>query len=572
MAFLSGLLLGIFLGLAVMVAFVYLENRRSLKRQQLAVFIAGLSRLDLADTRRMFPKGTTPPWIVFPTWEKVLWLNQELRRIWPFVDKAASLLLKTLLEPILEKYKPSAFSSLRFQKFTLGTVAPQFTGLRFVESGIGEIVMEVAIQWDGNPSIILAVETLIGLSLPVQVKDAAFTGKFRLMFKPLVDDIPGFGAVVFSLQDLEKLDLKLKVIGGDVTSVPGLEGIIEGTIRTAVEDSMLWPARNIIPIVPGDYRDLESRVVGMLEVKLVQAKELTNKDIIGKSDPFAQVYIRPIPNQIKKTKTISNDTDPIWNEHFKFEVEDLATQKLTIKVFDDEGLQAAQLIGLTQVELNTLKPEALEDLWLPLVKESKKEHTSTVPRGEVHVELIYHTLDEDLSHDPPLASTNASIVSVPLTSLEKVIASNLNGSRQIPFKSLMREGAIIRGILQVTVIRGENLVVSEFNHHCDPYVVLRMKKSDARKTTKMIPKSQNPEWNQNFDFMVEDALHDMLLVDVFDHDTFLEKSLGKCALTLTRVLREGEYNTEVKLIAGQNGLVFLNLKWIQPLAPDLQYI
>ena len=51
-------------------------------------------------------------------------------------------------------------------------------------------------------------------------------------------------------------------------------------------------------------RDLELRVVGILEIKIVQAKELKNKDIIGKSDPFAQVYIRPIPNRIKKTKTI----------------------------------------------------------------------------------------------------------------------------------------------------------------------------------------------------------------------------------------------------------------------------
>lgn len=570
MAFLSGFLLGASLGLAVVVAFVYMENQRSAKRKQLAVFIANLSRLSLADTKRIFPKNTTPPWIAFPTWDKVSWLNQELRRIWPNVDKAASLLLKTLLEPILEQYKPSAFSSLKFQKFTLGTVAPQFTGLRFVESNVGEIVMEVAVQWDGNPSVILAVEPLIGISLPVQVKDAAFTGNFRLMFKPLVEEVPGFGAVVYSLQNIEKLDFKLKIVGGNVTSFPGLEGIIEGTIRTAVEDSMLWPARNIIPIIPGDYSDLELRVVGILEVNVVQAKELKNKDIIGKSDPFAQLYIRRISNRVKKTKIINNDIDPIWNEHFKFEVEDQATQKLTIQVFDDEGVQAAQLIGTAQVELNALKPEAFEDVWLPLFKESKKDGALAAPRGEVHLELIYRTLDEHANLDTP--ASNPTAASLPLTSLEKVITSSMNGLKQTPYKSLMREGAVIRGILQVTVIRGENLVASDFNQHCDPYVVLRMKKSDARKTTKVIPKSLNPEWNQHYDFMVEDAMHDMLLVDVYDHDTFVEKRLGKCALTLTRVLREGEYNTEVQLLGGQNGLIFLKLKWLQPLPPDLQYL
>lgn len=30
----------------------------------------------------------------------------------------------------------------------------------------------------------------------------------------------------------------------------------------------------------------------------------------------------------------------------------------------------------------------------------------------------------------------------------------------------------------------------------------------------------NPIWNQTFDFVVEDALHDLLMVEVWDHDTF----------------------------------------------------
>jgi len=44
--------------------------------------------------------------------------------------------------------------------------------------------------------------------------------------------------------------------------------------------------------------------VGILEVKLVQAKNLTNKDLIGKSDPFAKLYIRPLPDKTKTSKII----------------------------------------------------------------------------------------------------------------------------------------------------------------------------------------------------------------------------------------------------------------------------
>lgn len=49
---------------------------------------------------------------------------------------------------------------------------------------------------------------------------------------------------------------------------------------------------------------LEVKPVGVLEVKLIEAKELTNKDLIGKSDPFAKLCIRPLPDKTKTSKTI----------------------------------------------------------------------------------------------------------------------------------------------------------------------------------------------------------------------------------------------------------------------------
>jgi hypothetical protein len=52
------------------------------------------------------------------------------------------------------------------------------------------------------------------------------------------------------------------------------------------------------------YSNLELKPVGTLEVKLVQASELTNKDLIGKSDPFAILYVRPLPDKMKKSKII----------------------------------------------------------------------------------------------------------------------------------------------------------------------------------------------------------------------------------------------------------------------------
>lgn len=143
----------------------------------------------------------------------------------------------------------------------------------------------------------------------------------------------------------------------------------------------------------------------------MQAKGLTNKDIIGKSDPYAVLYVRPLPDKMKQSKTIvslptffycilhfflflcfeefilffflqNNELNPIWNEHFEFIVEDASTQHLVVRVFDDEGLQASQLIGCAQVRLNELQPGKVKDVWLNLVKDLEVQR-DTKYRGQV---------------------------------------------------------------------------------------------------------------------------------------------------------------------------------------------
>ncbi|RCV30619.1 hypothetical protein SETIT_6G109700v2 [Setaria italica] len=319
---------------------------------------------------------------IIHTKAELKWLNQELVKIWPFVNEAASELIKTSVEPVFEQYKSFILASLHFSKLTLGTVAPQFTGVEILESDDSAITMELELQWDGNPNIVLDIQTTLGISLPVQVKNIGFTGVLRLVFKPLVSEFPCFGAVCCSLREKSKVEFTLKVIGGEMTAIPGISDAIEGTIRDTIEDTLTWPNRVIVPIVPGDYSDLELKPVGVLEVKLVEARELKNKDLVGKSDPFAVLYIRPLREKTKKSKTINNDLNPIWNEHYEFVVEDISTQHLTIKIYDDEGLQSSEIIGCARVDLADLLPGKVKDLWLDLVKDLEIERDKK-PRGQV---------------------------------------------------------------------------------------------------------------------------------------------------------------------------------------------
>ncbi|KAL3353009.1 hypothetical protein AABB24_020812 [Solanum stoloniferum] len=566
MSFVLGVVFGIAFGLAIIVAFVKSENARSKQRTDLASGIAAFARMTVEDSRKIFTPEQYPSWVVFSNQQKLAWLNSHLEKIWPYVDEAASELVKSSVEPILEQYRPVILASLKFSKFTLGTVAPQFTGISIIEDGSEGITMELEMQWDGNPSIILDIMTYVGVALPVQVKNIGFTGIFRLIFRPLVDEFPCFGAVCYSLRQKKKLDFTLKVIGGDMTAIPGLSDAIEGTIRDAVEDSITWPVRKVIPILPGDYSDLELKPTGVLEVKLVQAKELTNKDLIGKSDPFAVLYVRPLRDRMKKSKIINNDLNPIWNEHFEFVVEDPLTQHLVVKIYDDEGLQSAELIGCAHICLNELEPGKVKDIWLKLVKDLEIQRDQK-NRGQVHLELLYcpNGMNNGLSNP---FSQNES-----MTSLERVLKNSAEGKEASPNGSEInnRREVIVRGVLSVTVVSADDLPPADIGGKADPYVVLIMKKAQIKNKTRVVNESLNPVWNQTFDFVVEDGLHDMLMLEVWDHDTFGKDFMGRCILTLTRVLMEGEYKDTYELAEAKSGKLNLHLKWNpQPIYRDYQ--
>ncbi|XP_038699045.1 synaptotagmin-5 [Tripterygium wilfordii] len=565
MSFVLGLVIGLAVGLAIIVGFVRSENSRSKLRSELATTIAAFARMTVEDSRKLLPAEYYPSWVVFSQSQKLKWLNLHLTKIWPYVNEAASELIKASVEPVLEQYRPFILSSLKFSKFTLGTVAPQFTGVAIIEDGGDGITMELEMQWDGNPSIILDIKTRFGVALPVQVKNIGFTGVFRLMFKPLVDEFPCFGAVCYSLRQKKKLDFKLKVIGGDISAIPGVSDAIEETIRDAIEDSITWPVRKVIPILPGDYSDLELKPVGTLEVKLVQAKELTNKDLIGKSDPYAVLYIRPLPDRMKKSRTINNDLNPIWNEHYEFTVEDASTQHVVVKVYDDEGLQASELIGMAQVRLNELEPGKVKDVWLNLVKDLDIQRDNKY-RGQVQLELLYCPFNMENGFKNPFTDNYT------MTSLEKVLKDGVNGKGAIENGnsiSQKKREVIIRGVLSITVISAEDLPVVDLMGKADPYVIVTMKKSEARKKTRVVNDSLNPVWNQTFDFVVEDGLHDMLIIEVWDHDTFGKDYMGRCILTLTRVIMEGEYKDCFQLDEAKSGKLWLNLKWMpQPIYRD----
>lgn len=76
--------------------------------------------------------------------------------------------------------------------------------------------------------------------------------------------------------------------------------------------------------------ELELKPQGKLTVTVVKANDLKNKEMVGKSDPYVVLYVRPLFKV--KTRVIDDNLNPVWNQTFCLIAEDKETQSILLEV------------------------------------------------------------------------------------------------------------------------------------------------------------------------------------------------------------------------------------------------
>ncbi|KAL6909601.1 hypothetical protein ACP4OV_001882 [Aristida adscensionis] len=389
MALISGMLVGLLLGVALMAAWSTMMRRRTTKRAAKAADIKVLGALSRDDLKKLCADNL-PEWVSFQQFEQVKWLNKQLSKLWPFIAQAATLVVKESIEPLLDDYRPPGIKSLKFSKFFLGNVSPKIEGIRIQNLQPGQIIMDLDFRWGGDPNIILAVDSLFA-SLPIQLKDLQVFTVVRAIFQ-LSEEIPCISAVVVALlaEPEPKIQYTLKAVGGSLTGIPGLSDMIDDTVNSIVTDMLQWPHRLVVPLgVNVDTSDLELKPQGRLSVTGVKATSLVNMEMIGKSDPYVVLYIRPMFKV--KTKVVDNNLNPEWNETFHLIVEDKETQCVIFEIYDEDTLQLDKKMGAAKLAVNSLELESPTEIKLNLsqsldpLKVKDKKH-----RGILQLRVVYH--------------------------------------------------------------------------------------------------------------------------------------------------------------------------------------
>ena len=251
------------------------KNARAASRAALA----DLSTLDESEIQDLI--GELPAWLAFRDVERGGWVNKVLAAAWPYLDVATSDVIVKTLDPILTATRPSFLTALRFETFSFGSVPAKIEGVKVYETvNDGAVEIDLSVFWRGDPDVVLGVRAAQdALSVPVSLTEFECAFTLRLIFAPLMGVFPCFGALTIALVDEPRLDFDLRVVGGDVTLVPGLKESLRTYIKALIASWMVWP-RCITVAIPGtgytlpsdesDADDAEKPpVTGLLHVQVV---------------------------------------------------------------------------------------------------------------------------------------------------------------------------------------------------------------------------------------------------------------------------------------------------------------
>ncbi|KAJ0718543.1 putative C2 domain, synaptotagmin-like mitochondrial-lipid-binding domain, C2 domain superfamily [Helianthus annuus] len=424
-----------------------------------------ISELDPTSLQELIPE--IPLWLKNPDYDRVDWLNKFVANMWPYLDKAICAAIRQTTEPIFADYVGHGhrpIEAITFERLSLGSLPPTFQGVKVCETDENQLVMEPAIKWAGNPNVVIAVK-ISYLRIKIQLVDLQVFVVPRVILKPLVSTFPCFSNVVVSLMEKPHVDFGLKVLGGDVMSIPGLYRLVQDIIKKEVAKLYLWPQTLQIPILDsslcrfghkhrgrllsGAY-GLRIKPVGVLHVKVVRATKLLKMDILGLSDPYVKLKLSGEILPSKKTTIKKKTLNPVWNETFKLVVKDPLAQTLQVNVYDWDKVGSHDRLGMQVVPLKLLTPNKTMELTLDLLKNTNiSDPHKKQQRGHIMLELTYAPFKED-----------SEVFSGPLTPVKRENGMGSGG------ESPSGPGA---GVLLVTIQGAEDV---EGEHHNNPYAMV----------------------------------------------------------------------------------------------------
>jgi hypothetical protein len=359
-------------------------------------------------------------WVADESWlaegdvEQVEWLNNAISTAWPFISKAVESTVRKVIEPKLDKDKPKGINSMTFDTFNLGTMAPRLEHIALVPPDeADEIQIQTKVTWKGNPNIVFRVEgpSIYGGLSPVKIEvtDLVVSGTAKVTLAHLFKELPVVGGVQVTLSEdpYVAYGVNVKAAPGmpalSLSSIPGLQSTITHALTGLMREHIVFPKSINVVVAQGHtpqtVRAIEDALmvtpVGKLYVTIVGAKKLRNSELMGTSDPYVLVAlgsrkVPPLAADSHRSKTVQNNLNPQWDEHFVVDVCSTELQCLWVRVYDDGASYGTNdLMGSAVLPLASLPYNGTISNEYPLKRQIELSKRTKINRGDITFEVRY---------------------------------------------------------------------------------------------------------------------------------------------------------------------------------------
>jgi len=231
-----------------------------------------------------------------------------------------------------------------------------------------------------------------------------------------------------------------------------------------------------------NYRIEYDFTAGLLQVEIIQCRDLVAMDMGGTSDPYVKIYLLPDKKRKQETKVHRKTLNPVFNETFKYEVPygEIMGKTLVFAVYDFDRFSKHDAIGEVRLPVCQMDLASHSDKWKDL---------------------------QSIVGDGVLGDICFSLRYVPNT-----------------------------GKLTIVILEAKNLKKMDVGGLSDPYVKIALMQNGKRlrkKKTSIKKCTLNPYYNESFSFIIpfEHVQKVHLLVTVVDYDRVgASEPIGKVLL------------------------------------------
>ncbi|NWQ75382.1 ESYT3 protein, partial [Columbina picui] len=494
----------VLLGLALWLCW---GHNRQWKRDRLAAAFALLE-----DEREAVCRGLAarhlPAWVHFPDVERVEWLNKVLVQAWPYFGTIMEKTFKEVLEPKI-RAKNVHLKTCTFTKIHFGEKCPRINGIKAYTKEIDRrrVILDLQICYVGDCEIHMDIS-----KFNLGVKGVQLYGTLRVILEPLLTDAPFIGAV--TLFFMQKPHLEINWAGmSNLLDVPGINVMSDSLIQDFIAARLVLPNRITVPLKKNmNIAHLRFPIPrGVIRVHLLEAENLVQKDsflgaIRGKSDPYALLRLGTLQY---RSKTVSRDLNPIWNETFEFVVHEVPGQDLEVDLYDEDP-DKDDFMGSLIISLVDVMNDRTVDEWFPLSKTTS---------GHLHLKLEWLSLvnDQEKLHEDKKGLSTAILI-VYLDSAFNLPKNHFEYSN---------------GDCGAKKIKN-NKYLKKMEREPSSFVLLTVgNKTQKSKTCNF---SKDPTWGQAFSFFVHSAHSQSLHVEIKDKDR--DSALGTSVVCLSHLLKD----------------------------------